>query len=196
MKNLGIVMVVFAALAYFFWPDHGKRHPPGILIPDAPSQTNIRGGTPWEKGGYRITPLAEFQLRARLLSKHRYWLDRESQLSPIDFLLGWGPMSDQKVLDQLSLSQGSRWYEWQASQLPIPQREIEAHCANMHMIPANPDIERQLKQARIGDIVELKGYLISVQAPDGWHWKSSLTRTDTGGSSCELVWVEEFEMEK
>jgi hypothetical protein len=28
------------------------------------------------------------------------------------------------------------------------------------------------------------------RAPDGWRWRSSLTREDTGAGACELVWVE------
>jgi hypothetical protein len=191
MRKL-MALVVVAVLVYYFWPDHSRRHPPGILVAEAPIQTEVQAGKTWEKNGYTITPLAEFEIKARLLSKHRYWLDRESKLAPVDFLLGWASMSDQKVLDRLSLSQGGRWYEWEASELPIPQAQIESQCANMHMVPANSQIESRLKSARVGDVVELKGYLISVQAPDGWHWKSSLSRSDTRGGSCELVWVEEF----
>jgi hypothetical protein len=186
------MLAIIGTLVWFAWPDSAKRHPPGILVPDPPNQNNIRGAPSWNKGGYKITPLAEFQLRARLLSKSRYWLDRESELAPIDFLLGWGPMSDQKVLDELSLRQRGRWYEWRATKLPIPERTIESNCANMHMVGATPEVEKSLKSAHAGDIVWLDGYLISVQAPDGWHWKSSLSRTDRGGGSCELVWVERF----
>ena len=29
-----------------------------------------------------------------------------------------------------------------------------------------------------------------MRAPDGWRWRSSLTREDTGAGACELVWVE------
>ena len=194
--KLAAVLAAVLALVWFFWPERAIRHPPGILVAEAPIQTNIQGGKPWEKNGCTITPLAEFDLRARVLSKKRYWLDRESHLAPVDLLLGWASMSDQKVLDQLSLSQGSRWYEWEASEMPIPQTQIESQCANMHMVPANSEIEARLKRARVGDMIHLKGYLIFVQAPDGWRWKSSLSRADTRVGSCELVWVDEFEEAK
>ena len=32
--------------------------------------------------------------------------------------------------------------------------------------------------------------LIEVRGADGWRWRSSLTREDTGAGACELVWVE------
>lgn len=39
-------------------------------------------------------------------------------------------------------------------------------------------------------VLQLAGKLVRVDAPDGWHWQSSLTREDTGHGSCELVYVE------
>ena len=36
----------------------------------------------------------------------------------------------------------------------------------------------------------LRGQLVRADGQDGWHWISSLTRTDTGDGSCEVVWVE------
>lgn len=189
MRKLLTVLIV-GALTWYAWPESKITHPPGVLVSEVPLQNKVQDTSIWEKNGYKITALAEFEIRARLLSKSRYWLDRESQLAPVDFLLGWGPMSDQLVLDQLTFRQSGRWYEWQAKELPIPKRQIESNCANMHMVPATPEVEKDLKRARVGDILSLKGYLISVQAADGWHWKSSLTRTDSDGGSCELVWVE------
>jgi len=43
---------------------------------------------------------------------------------------------------------------------------------------------------RIGQVVELHGQLIQADGKDGWRWISSLTRTDTGDGSCEVVWVD------
>jgi hypothetical protein len=60
----------------------------------------------------------------------------------------------------------------------------------MHMIPANAAIERQLKSIRPGNMVHLKGFLVEVATTEGWRWKSSLNRADTGGGACELILVE------
>ena len=53
-----------------------------------------------------------------------------------------------------------------------------------------------INSVRRGDIVELSGNLVRVDANDGWHWISSLSRTDTGNHSCELIWIEELEIQK
>ena len=52
----------------------------------------------------------------------------------------------------------------------------------------------QTKTMLFGSVVEFKGYLVNVTAEDGFYWNSSQTRTDSGGGSCELVWVEEFKI--
>jgi hypothetical protein len=49
----------------------------------------------------------------------------------------------------------------------------------------------RLRSVAGGDIIELRGYLVEVTAPDGWHWRSSLSRTDSGDGACELMWVTE-----
>jgi hypothetical protein len=40
-----------------------------------------------------------------------------------------------------------------------------------------------------GKLIHLNGYLVEVHGPNGFNWRSSLSRTDTGAGSCELVWV-------
>jgi hypothetical protein len=64
----------------------------------------------------------------------------------------------------------------------------------MHMIPATPLIERRLTALRPNDVVRLRGYLVEAEAPDGWRWRSSLSREDTGAGACEVVWVEALEL--
>jgi hypothetical protein len=64
----------------------------------------------------------------------------------------------------------------------------------MHMIGATDVIERKLKSVRAGQIVKLSGYLVEARGADGWIWRSSLTRDDTGAGACELVWVTELDI--
>jgi hypothetical protein len=70
------------------------------------------------------------------------------------------------------------------------RRDIERHSANMHLIPANEWVEDTLDEVREGSLVELRGFLIEAEADDGWRWRSSLTRDDTGARSCEVFFVE------
>jgi hypothetical protein len=38
-------------------------------------------------------------------------------------------------------------------------------------------------------VVQLEGFLIEARRNDGWYWRSSLTRKDSGAGACELVYV-------
>jgi hypothetical protein len=197
LKNIlrGTVFVLMAAALIGWWfTGSAVSHGPGIIAPDEPVQTSISNASMFMHNDYFITPLATFEVKARVLSRKNYSWGRESDLSPIDFTLGWGRMSDESVLEHIQIRQATRFYFWKVRQFPIPRLEIETHSANMHMIPANRQIERAMKKARQGDLVTFKGKLVRAEAPDGWKWVSSLNRNDTGNGACELVFVEDFEI--
>ncbi len=188
LKVIAAVLLLFGA--YQCWGSREVSQPPGILAPRQPLQQAIADPKPFDFKGYRITPLASFGIEARVLSRERYRLGREADLSPIDLALGWGPMSAQEVIDQLEISQSNRYFRWHTDRLPLPANTISRHSANMHIIPAGDPIEDELMKIRKGHIVRLGGYLIQANAPDGWRWRSSLTRSDTGGGACEIVLVD------
>lgn len=186
-----LVIVAVAVWGLYFWlGDRPITHGPGVTAPNPPVQTKLSAGTPFSFKDYTITPLASFKIEARVLGRENYYLGRESGLSPTDLALGWGPMSDEAVIDKISIRQSNRWYTWRVSEWPIPRRQIETNSANMHLIPANDDVASTLKTVRTGNIVRFSGYLVRIKASDGWRWQSSVTRDDTGDGSCELIWVE------
>lgn len=169
---------------------------PGVMAKEPPAQINIENPASFEFGKHRVTPLAKFHIKAKVLSREEYTFDNEADISPVDLALGWGRMSDEAVIQYIDISQSGRWYRWRTETMPIPRREIEIHSANMHMIPADDAVESDINQARTGDIIELRGYLVEVVADDGRRWKSSMTREDTGAHACEVIWVEQFEVVK
>ena len=115
----------------------------------------------------------------------------------MDFALGWGPMSDSAVVDRLSISQSNRWYQYRWSDSPpIEPSLIARTSANTHLVPANETIKDRLLSVRKGAVVTLSGYLVDIRHKDGWTWRSSLTRDDTGGGACELLYVTEVSVEQ
>lgn len=140
---------------------------------------------------YTISPVAPFEIQARVLSSKHYTSDREADLSTVDLALGWGRMADDAVIKEINIIQKRRFYFWRVLQFPIPRQEIETSSANMHMVPASNAIAERLKAIKQGQTVSIKGSLINASAEDGWQWKSSTTRNDTGKGACELVYVEQ-----
>jgi len=193
MKNLALFIFLIAAAWKLFVPDSVELGP-GVMVDSSPKQQTLAGSDSFVFKDYQITRLANFDIQAKLLAKEQYSLGRESDLSPIDFALGWQNMSDESVLKQIEISQSNRWYHWRVKQFPIPRKEIETQSANMHMIPANDQIEALLKKVKQGQIISISGSLVRVDADDGWHWRSSLTRDDAGAHACEIIYVEHIEI--
>lgn len=166
--------------------------PPSFTDPAQPLQSAVNGRMQaFDVGGARFTPQAGFSLEARVLSREDYSLGRESRFSPTDLALGWGPMAAPGMADRLNVSQGSRWYRyrWGADGPPLPLPTIVRNSANMHMVPFDATVARQLDRIKDGDVVRIHGWLLHIDDPSGWRWHSSLSREDSGSGACELVLV-------
>jgi hypothetical protein len=142
---------------------------PGVLVPSDPYQGPIGSGEYWAEKWNQFTPLA--------------WL-RDIAAG---FGGGVGPYVGPTVLDRISISQGERWYTWRPEHqsLPLSNADIVSHSANIHTIPSNPEIKKQLRGLREGDIAEMDGSRVEVHLGDGGKWIGSLGPTDTGGGACD-----------
>jgi hypothetical protein len=174
-------------------------HPPdGPIAPSDPLQTDLEG-TPeiTQLGRWRLTPRARYDITARILSREDYRFDPISDLIPEDLALGWGPMSDNRVLAAFEITQDARFYSWMPKQpdLPIPRQAVIEHSANTHVIPANPATRRQLERLRVGQVVHLTGFLVDGTRDDGMYIRTSLTRSDSGPGACEVMLVEQADVE-
>jgi hypothetical protein len=193
MKTLSaLVAIALAFVAYFHF--YGAiSYPAGVLVESEPQQNVLTdGATLIEHGEYHLKPLARFSLDVRILHRKTYGYDRGAKLVPVDLAVGWGPMSDQSVLDRLTISQSMRfyWYEYQSP--PIPKEQIISHSTNLHVIPATPAVASFCKSLRQGELVHFDGVLVEATGPAIGTWRSSLSRTDTGNGACELMLVENY----
>lgn len=165
--------------------------PPQVVAGSEPLQSPVPASvSPFRLAVAQLQPLAGFSVDARVLSREDYHIGRESALSPTDLALGWKRMRDDDVLSHLSIDQSSRWYHYRWSgESPLPPAEIARTSANMHMIPSSNAVADALHRVRPGDHIRVDGWLVEADAPDGWHWRSSLTRDDVGDGACEVVYV-------
>jgi hypothetical protein len=185
-----LLVVVLLWSGYGAW---AAREPGqiGMLAPSAPIQTALVAPVQViEKAGFDLTPMANIDIEARVLSREIYRFDSVAALAPVDLALGWGAMSDSEVLKSIHLRQGGRFLYWSTERFPVPREVIETSSTNAHMIPATAEIEAQLKAIRPGEIVRFSGTLVNAYRPaDGRSWKTSLSRSDTGDGACEIVYV-------
>ena len=185
-----LAWLLVTGIVWWMWPAGELRHPAGVRVVAEPVQEMIVPKTVGAVPPYTITAVAKFAIEARVLHTKKYRRGGED-LVPWDVAVGWGAMSDQAVLDYLSISQANRFffYEWEREP-PVPLKEIECHAANLHVIPANDDVLAAVKRLRRGEFVAMHGYLVNATGPNGFYWPTSLRRDDTGNGACELFYVE------
>jgi hypothetical protein len=198
MRMVGMLAAIIALGWLGVTADPPERlQPPGQTAPRIPAQYDIDTAAPIVSGNYTLHPRARFEITARVLARARYRFDSLATLVPVDIAFGWAEMSDTELIKQLSISQSGRWYYWSYSKTPVyagrpvHERVISEASANMHLIPASPEIEAILLAAQVGDIMALSGDLVDVTmgATNGWRMPTSLRREDTGGGACEIIYV-------
>ena len=197
MKFPGIaklaLIIALVACGWAWNPWRSIHHQPGVLVPRPPAQTELAKGSLPDVEGWKLRPMAAYQLRGRVLGTKKYRSGFGSDLVPVDVAVGWGRMSDQAVLDQFTFSMSNRFFFYKWSDQPaIPPDEIMCSAANNHIIAASPAVRKAVSALLPGHIVTMRGYLVNASHPDGSTWNSSLRRDDTGNGACEVFYVEEL----
>ena len=193
MKKFTLFVLLLVGCGWWYVEQQEIEQPPGVLVPEPPSQINLPEPIEFSLDQYLVRKLAAFDATGRILGIKRYRSDNTADISPYDFAMGWGPMSDSAVLEEISISQSNRWYFWKVDQFPIPRNAIEHNSANMHLIPADQSILREIKERKVGEVIRIQGYLVEAINDQGKSWKSSLSRTDTGDKACEIIFVESLQ---
>lgn len=193
LKQIFIVGMILIAgyQGYRVWVNHAIDVPAGIIAPDEPKQIMLENAQPFAIQDYQATPVATFNIEARLISKRDYSMDREAKLSPIDLGVSWGKLSDTAVLKEFDFSQNNRFLFYRYDSQPsVPVDEVNRSIANLHIIPATPAIEKRINKMQIGSVIHLQGKLVDISGSN-YVWKTSISRTDTGKGACEVLYVED-----
>jgi hypothetical protein len=192
LKVIALTYIVWGA--WHWYVNRPLHTADGMLAEGEPQQTNVASGEKVHMGRWTLTVRATYRITARVLAREPYHFDSLSDLIPEDLALGWGPMSDSRVLRTLEISQGNRFYYWRPTAATTLARDsIIAHSANTHVIPQDATIARQLQRLRPGEVVTLSGALVDGVRNDGGSIRTSLVRNDTGPGACEVMLVSEVE---
>jgi hypothetical protein len=184
-------LLVYIGWGAWQWYSNRPFHPPdGVLAAGDPQQANLADGDKVQFGHWTLTLRAHYQVTARILSLERYHFDALADLIPEDLALGWGPMSDNRVLRSIDISQSHRFYYWHMpAGSPVAVDSIITHSANTHVIPRTSLVRTQLSRLRPGQVVTLTGELVDGVRDDGVWIRTSLVRNDTGAGACEVLLV-------
>ena len=187
MRLAPVVVAAITAFAiYKLYSSRDIEHGPGVLAAEDPVQRDIDSAAAIPRGEFVLRPRAEFSATVRILRREDYTFGPLAELVPTDFAVGWGPMSDSAVLEDIEVSQGNRFYFWRTETWPIPREDIEQHSANWHLIAENPRVSDVLGGLRNGSVVELRGRLVDIEGRQG-GMRTSMSRGDTGAGACEIL---------
>ena len=174
-----------------------------IQIPTTWSMTKIVEGET-----ITVTYLAEYTLSWRVLALSQYWENiferllwsaylKDNLLRYKDVGIWWWFLTEDDYAKRLKRKSYYRTMfpeiksmeDWKYISQKYSVRDIELHFSHNHLIPENDKIKKDLRWIRIGDYVQIKGYLVSLNWDQGYHLSSSMTREDTWDWACETILV-------
>lgn len=142
---------------------------------------------------FTVTPRASYVLKGVVLHRERYRFGWTADLAPCDVAVAWGDLLKDGLYKKLHWSQSNRWYWWAyGPEWTRGDAFVVAHSSNTHLIPATPNVRRAALSLRRGEAAEISGDLVDLDCDeDGWeaHWHTSLSRTDEGDGSCEVLFA-------
>ena len=147
---------------------------------------------------YRVEKHHKYEISGEVLSLETYNVAFKSEFFDVDLGLIWGPrVADLK--QRYTFNQGGRWLFW-SSKEPVSDDErnyITTHISNNHLIPAEGggNLVKAVRWPGRGDKVRIAGYLVTIKNLSGAVVvASSTSRDDTGAGACEVIWVEEIQI--
>ena len=154
----------------------------------------------YESERYRVKPVASYELWGLVVGHNdigAIWdiYHTAKAVDTKDLGVVWGKNLANDEFHKVTYWSGSWTINWS---YPAGVTFDHTKIANNHIISDNAGIRRKVDTVRIGDQIHFKGILVNYQAssnPDFWR-NSSLTRTDTAGTACEVVFLDSIEVLK
>jgi hypothetical protein len=188
-----IIFLLFLGILihYFFFYEKTISYGEGVLAPKDPKQKNLFISKYILYKGAELEKVAEYKIIAKVLSKKDY----KNMIRSTDLALGWGKISNEKVIKTIKFSQSGRWYRYTLTEdTPVTLGYVARHSANTHIIPADKEIEYKIKKIKKGHLIKLEGFLVNIRKTDGSYVITSKTRKDRGAGACETFYVEKIEI--
>ncbi len=184
-----IAICAFVFLGYLAWSMVPIDRGPGIIADNPPVLTDKTNKEAFTYKEAELQPVGELKGEVRVIKKKRYIFDTMSSFSPLDVLVGWNNLSDQKNLDYLHFELKDRSYDHKPYQLPVTYEEIVDETTLWHLIPSTEEIRSTIGKIRDGHILKIEGVLVHVLDKNGLKWETSTVLSDTRKPNHEIVFV-------
>lgn len=191
-------LLIFTCLYFLFFALPRGTATTELVDPwQEPLQTMFEGDVePIILEGWRsqwvLTPRATFRVDGRVIGNQPYFWRSSGSHMPRDIAIVWGELSDPSIDETIRISQGDRTLiiDYPAN-FRLTREYLIEHAANVHILPANDNIDAILKEVEVNDVVMLEGVLVDIVTDKFVTYTTSLSRSDTGPpTSCEILYVE------
>ncbi len=196
-----------AILAGWFWndrlPSHERAHPLTALEPIQLETTKPSFKTTVNKVEYTINPKADYVIRGVVVSRHdskTFWdyihTASNDHINVADLCIVWGNNLRDDNYKQLDYSSGQFVCYVKTSSTPVWQAFDQTALSNNHLLVDSKALAKKILDARIGDQIELVGWLVEYTHQSGFNFfrGTSLVRTDTGNGACETIYVSSMQV--
>lgn len=198
----GKAALALAALLFVSWRmsvDAYRSAPPSELltaVKGEPLQTELLPGdsaAPCCRDAYcwKFEPLYRYDISAYVFGvSHKLASDFDGVMAA-DLGLLWGENARDGLYRHTELRVRMDWFR--ASWKNGDHFNMDA-AANTHIVTCHPEVYKKVRDVRMGDQVRLRGLLVGVDISKGSSGspvsaRSSVSRTDSGGGACEILYV-------
>jgi hypothetical protein len=148
------------------------------------------------RANYEITPRFSYKLRGLVVATHdsKSWLDTAHEawgdtLNTADICVVWGEDAFNSYLNRFHFSHDD-WTCFFQTQDSTAYRSFRTdQFSNNHMLPADPEVAKEIAEIEIGDQIEFDGYLVDYSINGRAARRTSITRNDIGNGACEIVYT-------
>jgi len=201
-----VSIIIYGYFLIFKFPLPGMDDIYTEIIETEPVQKEIDGGIIYKEidnFNYEITSVAEYEIYGLVVSQYysKNFLDITHKKDPAnikDLCVVWGENIKNGAYKDVNYKSGefTCFFQFRSNEIVSFSPN---HLSNNHLIPANKEVGKKIKNAQIGDQIYIKGYLAnySVYSSDNELISkrgTSLTREDDGNGACEVIYVEELDI--
>ncbi|ODS35872.1 MAG: hypothetical protein A7316_03180 [Candidatus Altiarchaeales archaeon WOR_SM1_86-2] len=151
---------------------------------------------------FQINELKKYNVSGKVVGI-RYYRENHVPFAPVDFCIGRGKVVEPPHDKWIDFSMGYRCCGYRYDyRIALNEEYLFTQISNNHLIPSDKNTYDQLMDVNEGDVIEVRGTLVSVggKKKDGTTlrpWTSSTSESDRdffGWGRCEIILVEDIEV--
>ncbi len=157
-------------------------------------------GATYNDENFEIIPKYDYDLNGLVVSYRLHDADggmmlhalNKDHLNVADFCVVWGDSAQPNILREFDFSNGQFTCNYSTKDTAAWKAFNHTQLSNNHLLAIDDAVRDTISEIKIGDQINLKGWLAHYKNPIGYERGSSTVRTDTGNGACETIFVNQI----